>query len=455
MKKKITVFILIMVLGVATLAGCGGKVNPDDPNQGLWKATTGEMLGISVNIEDLFAKGFTIELQDKGKCTILADGKKSNGTWTLEGSAFTVKGGGMDCAGTLANGSITLEDVLGMGINLTFEKVGGHSGATTDTGSDSGDIEEVGNVDEVALSEGLAWWDGSWYGWLHVLEAKGMFSGLESEDGDCYAFVDMNSDGTGTFYLWDDVVEMGTIEIFVDLDAGDGMMGELTTVSGTLFSQEVEEGDFYVDPSEEDVPDLFYIYSDVRISNDDYARYEIYLRPWGALWDDMDSSLWPFYYTDWYIGDSAKDSPSMVDALSDTANDGVPVFIHPGLPARAYSQDGSVGSSGGSKNTTESDTSAPSNSAIPTGGDGITSLTLDEHREIQSSFTQGVPRDDQPTYTYEMIRDQFFGGIEGESQPTTGVEDSLIYHWYATDAGHTSIWFVKETVTYKSWSIYT
>ena len=449
--RKILMIVLVTIL-VLTLGACGGKVNPDDPNQGLWKATTGEMFGISVDIEEMFAKGFTIELQDKGKCAIFADGKKSNGSWTLDGSAFTVKGGGMNCKGTLTNGVIILEDVLGMGLNLIFEKVGGYDGATTDTVSDSSDVEEP---EAATLSEGLAWWDGAWYGWLNVLEGKGTFSGMEDEDDDCYAFVDMNSDGSGTLYLWDDYAEIGTIEIYVDLSEGDGMMGELTTVSGTLFSQDVEDGAFFVDPADEDVDNLFYIYDDVRTSNDDYARYEIYLRPWGISWDDMDSSLWPFYYSDWYIGSSAKDEPSMLTALLDTANDGVALFIHPGLPERAFSDGGSVSvsSTGGSEEPSEVETQAPTESAaIPAGGDGKTSLTYEEHTEIQSSFTQGVPRDDQYNYTYDMIRDQFFGGIEGESQPNTGVPDRLIYNWYATDYGHTSIWFVKDTGLFYSWS---
>ena len=52
------------------------------------------------------------------------DGSKANGTWTLNNGAFTVEGGGIDCAGRLENGVLTLENVMDMGITLVFYKDG-------------------------------------------------------------------------------------------------------------------------------------------------------------------------------------------------------------------------------------------------------------------------------------------------------------------------------------------
>ena len=101
--KKIVSLLMVVIIAFS-LVSCGGsKIDPNDPNQGLWKATTGKMLGITMNVEELFGKGFTIELQNKGKCTLNVDGKKANGSWTLDDGAFTVKGGGISCAGRLEN----------------------------------------------------------------------------------------------------------------------------------------------------------------------------------------------------------------------------------------------------------------------------------------------------------------------------------------------------------------
>ena len=132
MKKTISVFLAVLLLFGLTACG-GSKVDTSDPNQGVWRATTGEMFGISSNVEEFFGKGFTIELNAKGKCALNVDGSKANGTWTLDNGAFTVKGGGLDCKGRLENGKLTLEDVLGMGLTLVFEKEGGYTVAATST----------------------------------------------------------------------------------------------------------------------------------------------------------------------------------------------------------------------------------------------------------------------------------------------------------------------------------
>jgi len=122
MKRSIAVF-MVLILVVSTFTACGASVDTSDPNQGLWKATTGEMMGVSMDVTEFFGEGFTIELMSKGKCNLVADGKKAGGTWTLaDDGAFTVKGGGIDCKGYLEDGSLVLENVMDMGLDLYFVK---------------------------------------------------------------------------------------------------------------------------------------------------------------------------------------------------------------------------------------------------------------------------------------------------------------------------------------------
>ena len=123
MKKTLVIFLAIVL--TLSLCSCGGgKVDPSDPNQGLWTAVTGEMMGLEMEVEEFFGQGFTIELQSDGKCALNVDGEKANGKWTLTGSSFTVEGGGLDAKGTLKDGVLTLEDVLGMGLTIHFTKNG-------------------------------------------------------------------------------------------------------------------------------------------------------------------------------------------------------------------------------------------------------------------------------------------------------------------------------------------
>ena len=55
---------------------------------------------------------------------------------------------------------------------------------------------------------------------------------------------------------------------------------------------------------------------------DDEFHYDIYLRPWGLYWEDMDESGYPYRYTDWYLPliDAGK---SMPDAIGEDAPEGV------------------------------------------------------------------------------------------------------------------------------------
>jgi len=94
----------------------------DDPNHGVWKATKGEMLGVSMDVEDFFGEGFTIELKANGKCSLIVDGKKANGSWTLDNGILEIKGGGIDSNGSLENGKLTMKYVLGTSLTLVLEK---------------------------------------------------------------------------------------------------------------------------------------------------------------------------------------------------------------------------------------------------------------------------------------------------------------------------------------------
>ena len=118
MKKSIGAVLLVLLL--IGLIARGGK--NDDPNHGVWKATKGEMLGVSMDVADFFVEGFTIELKANGKCALNIDGKKTNASWTLDNGMIEIKGGGIDSNGSLKNGKLTLKYVLGTSLTLVFEK---------------------------------------------------------------------------------------------------------------------------------------------------------------------------------------------------------------------------------------------------------------------------------------------------------------------------------------------
>lgn len=112
---------LLALVMVLCFVGCGSSA-PDDPNCGLYTATEGEMMGITVPVEDIWEGGFTIELKGGGKCTLVVDGTSENDKYTLENGAVHIEGRGFELDGTVADGTMILEDVMGSGVQLTLVK---------------------------------------------------------------------------------------------------------------------------------------------------------------------------------------------------------------------------------------------------------------------------------------------------------------------------------------------
>ena len=111
---------LIGILFFAARGGSGSKAS--DPNLGLYKATVAEMYGLVLNADDIYEEGFTIELKENGVCEIISDGDKGRGNWTLEGDQLTIDDGHSSITGTLSDGVLKLENMLDMGLDMTFEK---------------------------------------------------------------------------------------------------------------------------------------------------------------------------------------------------------------------------------------------------------------------------------------------------------------------------------------------
>ena len=117
--KKILSFALAALL-LLSLAACSSGDDENDPNLGVYTAKTAEYRGFTVDVDQFFEQGFSIELKSGGKCKLTADGETANGKWTLEGTKFHVNGGGIDCDGTLENGVIRL-DYDGVVFNMVNE----------------------------------------------------------------------------------------------------------------------------------------------------------------------------------------------------------------------------------------------------------------------------------------------------------------------------------------------
>lgn len=111
--------LLLMLAMLLAFAGCGESGEPD-PNAGLYEAQSAQMYGLTIQIADVFEDGFSLELKNGGKAVFHYDGKDYNLKWTLDGDVFHAEGGGAALDGTLSNGIMQLQEVLGSEMEITL-----------------------------------------------------------------------------------------------------------------------------------------------------------------------------------------------------------------------------------------------------------------------------------------------------------------------------------------------
>ena len=309
----VLLFILLIVLLVK---GCTGAVKDAfDPNLGVYNATTAEMYGIEMDVTDVWEGGVSIELKAKDKCVFNIDGDKYNIKWTLDGTDINVKGKGLDCDGTLNQGTLVLEDVLGMGVNLTFQKEGGFSNNMLDG---DGMTSSDGEIGEDGYTAAQRKWNGAWYGWWKMTGCSGSYESMEGQWWDVCGEIAIGADYTGTITLWDEdyTKDEAMVSAAVSLsDTGTGEHGTLTSEGGWFTDVALAHADWIVDPGLQELADIICI--DGRYENgDDTYRYEIYLRPWGLYWDDVEEENRPYLYADWYLPliDAGKSMPDSIGA---------------------------------------------------------------------------------------------------------------------------------------------
>ena len=164
----------------------------------------------------------------------------------------------------------------------------------------------------------LEWWNGEWYGWWKMTDCSGSYESMEGQWWDICGVIEIDADRTGTVTLWDEdyTKDDAMVSAAVSLsDTGTGEHGTLTSEGGWFTDVALAHADWIVDPGLQELADIICI--DGRYENgDDTYRYEIYLRPWGLYWDDVEEENRPYLYADWYLPliDAGKSMPDRIGA---------------------------------------------------------------------------------------------------------------------------------------------
>lgn len=121
MKKYLNFAGMIGVLCVVfMLSACGGSGRTDAEYEGKYISVSGEAIGMTLTGEDI--SGFGLELKSGGKGTMTVNGESDTIKWTNDDKNITVKISGTDIVGAIGQDTITFDNMLNMGMKLTFAK---------------------------------------------------------------------------------------------------------------------------------------------------------------------------------------------------------------------------------------------------------------------------------------------------------------------------------------------
>ena len=177
----------------------------------------------------------------------------------------------------------------------------------------------------------LDWWNGAWYGWWTMTSCSGAYESMAGQWWDACAVIDIGSDYTGTVTIWDedysraDPMSQATVTLN---SAGVGEHGTVMSESGYFTNLPLEHADWIVDPAINsrfpDVENMICIEGWYEDGEDEFY-YEVYLRPWGQLWDDFAADYpddIPYYYDDWYLPlvESGSSMPDVVGGEAVSSN---------------------------------------------------------------------------------------------------------------------------------------
>ena len=120
--KRIAAFLLTVLL-LCSLSACQVG-SQEDPKAGIYQASEASMTGISIPVKEVYPDGFYIEIKDSEHCVITVGENHARGLYAFdpETCAFSCEAGEEVLRGTLRDGVIAIENIMGTGMTMTFVK---------------------------------------------------------------------------------------------------------------------------------------------------------------------------------------------------------------------------------------------------------------------------------------------------------------------------------------------
>ncbi len=233
-----------------------------------------------------------MRLDPGGGGVIISDGSEGILRWTYDQDRLQISAGNIRFNGYLDGTDLILQAEDSPALLRFTPEVMNPADETETSPSDEAEI-----VPEV--------WSGDWYGWWKIEQSEGSFP---VSWYDCCACFVQQDDGTLLFTIWDE--DGSKSEPLGEILFEETADHKLSSLSGYFLYDAVSAGECLLPVSGKD----FLLENYRHKADGESFIYTVYLRPWGAKWDDLSEEQLPFYYDDWYLM-QIRENRSMPDQI--------------------------------------------------------------------------------------------------------------------------------------------
>ena len=272
-----------ILLAVFFLSSCGKETAREYICEQITK--DGEMLSVN----EYFSSPPILTLTEKNKAILEINGGACDGTWENDNEKFILYTGDKISSGTMKD-DVCSVDLFGQGVIYDFC-------ADSFLSADREETEKSGVKNNR--------WSGAWYGYWSLQNASGKWENFDGQNFDCFAKIDMNIDNFGEITLWDEKSSLSEplAVVKLHLAPSSALYGMAKSESGFFLSDDIEKGEWQMKPDKEALENLLSFSSHYSSPTGEFD-YEVFLRPWGYVWDDAienECIRLPYYYNQWYL----------------------------------------------------------------------------------------------------------------------------------------------------------
>ena len=242
-------------------------------------------------------EGDWVALTADGKAELFLLNSGAEGSWSQQGKNITVNCGDRIFTGSVENGVMTLEQGE---LRFLLAKEG---------------VPLLPQQSQQAMpTDSFTGWEGDYYGWWRVSRAWGQWEDTAGESWDVCGRIWMEPEGMGKLELWDTQCGMGELFCAADISITPGLTdaGCLESGTGRFCDYPLLPGDWVIDPARKpysQAPGLLCLRGSFGEGDSGFS-YEIFLKPWGQTWEDVEGFASPLLpegnrlpplYKDWYL----------------------------------------------------------------------------------------------------------------------------------------------------------